>query len=356
MSMGIFKKTFQSRKLLFILKKRSDYNNIASGGISMATGLYNSASYMVDMLTQHGHEAVIELAVDNNDIDRLVTAHQPTHVIIEALWVVPTKFQVLCQLHPSVTWIIRLHSDMPFLAGEGMAMEWIGDYATYPQVLIAPNSQRMHDELGVYLANAAGDRPNRLVHLPNYYPVVTHRPLKKPQRYYVDISCFGAVRPMKNHLLQAVAALKFANDINKQLRFHINTGRIEGKGDSVMRNLIGLFAQVADSGHQLIAHEWMPRDEFVSLCGRMDIAMQVSFSETFNIVAADHVCQGVPLVSSAEIAWSHGWWQAAATDSRQMVRALHRAHRYGRLNTWLNQQGLAKYCQNSRDTWLRWLR
>lgn len=119
-----------------------------------------------------------------------------------------------------------------------------------------------------------------------------------------------------------------------------------------MRNLVGMCAHIADSGHQLIAHQWMPRDEFVSLCGQMDIAMQVSFSETFNIVAADHVSQGVPLVSSSEIAWSSRWWQASPTSSRDISRAMHRAWAHPFLNVLLNKRSLAKYSRNSAATWL----
>jgi len=33
----------------------------------------------------------------------------------------------------------------------------------------------------------------------------------------------------------------------------------------------------------------------------MDICMQVSFSETFNIVAADCIASGVPVIVSSEI-------------------------------------------------------
>jgi hypothetical protein len=40
-------------------------------------------------------ESNIVVVLDNNEIDKYVTKYKPTHVIIEALWVVPTKFHIL---------------------------------------------------------------------------------------------------------------------------------------------------------------------------------------------------------------------------------------------------------------------
>ena len=133
--------------VLFILKRREDYNQHEHNSKGLSTGLFNSATFMVEMLTKSGIEANLEIAIDNNCIDKFVTMHRPTHVIIEALWVVPSKFTILTKLHPSVKWIIRLHSEMPFLAGEGMAMDWLGDYTNNKNIQIAANAPRMLDEV-----------------------------------------------------------------------------------------------------------------------------------------------------------------------------------------------------------------
>ena len=112
-------------KILFLLKRREDYSaKIHGSNVGLSTGLYNSASFMNDMLNELGIESKLSVVIDNNCIDREVTQYQPTHVVIEALWVVPTKFAVLQALHPNVKWIVRLHSELPFLANEGMALHW----------------------------------------------------------------------------------------------------------------------------------------------------------------------------------------------------------------------------------------
>ena len=126
--MGLNFKEKQLPKVLFILKRRSDYNAIEHSNIKLSTGLYNSAEYMNTMLNESGIESHIVVVVDNNCIDREVTKYNPTHVVIEALWVVPDKFEVLHKLHPKVNWIIRLHSEIPFIANEGMAIDWLFKY------------------------------------------------------------------------------------------------------------------------------------------------------------------------------------------------------------------------------------
>lgn len=347
-------------KILFILKRREDYNPIKHSPLGLSTGLFNSASFMVQMLQNSGIDAEIEVAIDNNCIDRLVQKHKPTHVIIEALWVVPSKFSVLTKLHPKVRWIIRIHSEMPFMAGEGMAMDWIGEYINFPTIDIGVNAPRMLNEIQAYLAvKKSWDREQvekRVFYLPNYYPQQYKQKEFNRDKYWIDIGCFGAVRPLKNHMLQAVAALKFAKRIDKQLRFHINSGRIEMKGDPVMNNLRGFFQHLADTGHQLIGHEWAPREEFLETCGTMDIGLQCNFSETFNIVTADLISQGVPIVGSSEIPWACDFFNARATESDEIADILYRTYKLPQVNVWRNQRNLTKYTNKTQAIWAKQFR
>ena len=314
-------------KVLFILKRREDYSAQMHSHIGLSTGLYNSAKFMNDMLVERGVDSVLEIAMDNNCIDRLVNKHKPTHVIIEALWVVPQKFAILCKLHPKVKWIIRLHSEMPFMAGEGMAMDWLGDYSGFKNIIIGVNAPRMMREVALYLKTrntwTDAETSERVVYLPNFYPQEYKTKKFNRNKDWVDVACFGAIRPLKNHLLQAFAAIDFANKLGKKLRFHVNAGRIEMQGQPAINNLKGLFQQIADSGHELINHQWTPREEFLKLCAEMDTGMQCNFSETFNIVGADLISQGVPLIGAAdEIPWAVHGFCADPNDSEDMANKL----------------------------------
>jgi hypothetical protein len=347
--------------ILFILKRREDYNDIVHNPKGLSTGLFNSASFMVDMLNKAGVTANIEVAIDNNCIDRLVTKYKPTHVVIEALWVVPSKFAVLTALHPTVKWVVRLHSEMPFMAGEGMAMDWIADYLSYPQISVGVNAPRMLDEIRAYArikySWAKQETNNRVVYLPNYYPQ-SYWSVKGIVRKLdtVDVGCFGAIRLLKNHLLQAYGALKFAESVNKKLRFHINIGRNEMKGEPVFHNLKAMFMQLAGTGHELVMHEWTPREQFLELCRNMDVGMQCNFSETFNIVGADLISQGVPLVATKEVPWASCLFNADPNSSDSISKALRNSYYLPGLNVRINQHNLTKYTNKTEKIWIKYFK
>lgn len=316
---------------------------------------------MNDMLNENGIESNIVVVVDNNEIDKYVTKYRPTHVIIEALWVTPTKFHILNKLHPNVIWIIRLHSEIPFLANEGMAFDWLGDYLCFDNVIVAVNAKRILDEIRelmlikFYPFVHKSFIEKRVIYLPNYYPQTYTIKDFDRDKEHVDISCFGAIRPLKNHMIQAVAALKFAESIDKKLYFHINTGRIEQKGDSILSNLQSLFSHIHNRGHRLINHGWMPREEFLKVCKTIDIGMQVSFSETFNIVAADLVTQGVPIVGSNEIPWTTKLFSAGPTDSDKITDKLFFTYKFPKLNLKIHKYLLKRYTNKTIKIWLKFL-
>lgn len=344
-------------RVLFILKRRPDYDQTVHNHIGLSTGLYNSASFMDQMLRDAGIESRLAVTIDNNGIDKEVNFFKPTHVIIEALWVVPTKFDILCKLHPSVNWIVRIHSEMPFIASEGIAMDWMSDYVRFPNISIGVNAPRMLDETKFYLQRVHGwsdaEASRRVIYLPNFYPQEFTAKVFNPAPDVINISCFGAIRPLKNQLLQAIAAIKFADSIGRKLRFHVNSGRVEMKGEPVEHNLTALFENIVDTGHILVKHQWCPRDEFLQICAKMDIAMQVSFSETFNIVGADHISQGVPMVCSNEVPWASPKFCANPVDSDDMYNKLLKTWYMPDTNVMDNQTKLVDYTSETKLHWLK---
>jgi hypothetical protein len=338
--------------ILFILKKRQyQYNDNPAYTELKSSGLFNSARFVHEMLLDAGYESNIVQVVDNNEIDRYVTLHDPSHVIIEALWVVPEKFEVLEKLHPNVKWIVRVHSEVPFLANEGIAMEWIFKYLAYKNVYVSFNSYRTHCDMMDLL------HTTRLVYLPNYYPVCHGAPVTTQKNRVLDVGCFGAIRPMKNHVNQAIAAIAFARENRFKLNFHVNSERLESRGAPHLKNLRGIFDNMPDS-YQLIEHGWMDHIDFIALVRQMDIGVQVSFSETFNIVSADFVANGIPMVTSNEIEFVAPFFQAVPTDvddiKRHMKYALwykkHFQH-YVDINLCLLQRNVA----DARTQWLSYL-
>lgn len=365
-------------RVLFILKKRGTSYGPGSGCYSTCTpkcecinkgqkvlkssGLLNSARFVQEMLLESGIESKLVEVIDNNGIDREVTLFKPTHVVIEALWVVPEKFDVLRKLHPNVVWVIRSHSETPFLAGEGISVEWFFKYLKQDNVVISFNTPETTEEFMQLYAYAHPDADptevaDKVVYLPNYYPLSGKvEPYRLDKKDTIDVGCFGAIRPLKNHLIQAIAAVEFAarNDIN--LRFHINSTRVEGNADSHKKNLYALFEGLNSPQFQLVEHGWLDHKDFTALVRTMDIGLQMSFTESFNIVTADFVNAGIPVVVSREIDWVHPWFHANPTDSNDIVDKMERALLYKK---WLarfldlNRNRLKQYSISSKIIWTK---
>jgi hypothetical protein len=107
----------------------------------------------------------------------------------------------------------------------------------------------------------------------------------------------------------------------------------------------------------LVEHQWVEHDAFKKLIAEMDISMQVSFTETFNIVSADAVSAGVPIVVSDEIAWASKFSKAEPTSFDSIISALKRVWslRYIGIQR-LDYAGLIAYNKYSVKLWLEYIR
>lgn len=312
------------KRVLFIIKRQLGYN----GSPVPSKGLFNSALFVVNALRLDGYEAVLVEVVDGNDIDREVTKHRPSHCILEALWATPAKVAELSRLHTGVHFIVRIHSKTPFLATEGVAIEWLRSY----DVPIACNARAPMKDLKGLLKHEP-------VYLPNIYHPTTPFQQKRLEGKSPNlfVGCLGAIRPLKNQLLQAVAAIHYAERTKRTLVFHINT-RVEQGGEQVLKNIRALFA---NGKHRLVQHGWCDSHEQVlAIVKSLDISMQVSYTETFNIVSADAVWRGVPIVVSHEVEWARPEVKADPNSLQSMIEAMQHTERAGEQGTKLNHTTL----------------
>ena len=329
-------------KALFICKIRLSYGN--------SYGLLNSASFVVSHLNSIGFSSKLVSAEDANVVDRLITENDPLLVVIEALWITPAKLNEIMSLkrHSKRIFIIRLHSRSTFIANEGIAFEWLHGYRElgFRNLIIAPNNEEFAKDLKelCYLQS---------IYLPNIYnpPDYTFEPYEY-DRSVIKIGCFGAVRPMKNHLTQALAAIRFAKNSNKDLEFHINSTRMEQQGDQVVKNVRNLFA-MHNSRYRLIEHDWLSHKDFVQLIRQMDYGLQVSLTETFNIIAADFVNNDISLIGSQSMEWLPSRFQVQNPNSTtEIVQKLEYCNGFlGYLFSNSAKKSLEKYNKQAKKIW-----
>lgn len=329
-------------KILFLCKKRVD-----SYGISY--GLLNSANFVINYLNKIGIAAELITCIDANEIDKYVTQKNPTIVIIEALWVTPEKIYELMNIgrHRNRSWIIRIHSKVSFLANEGIAIKWLMGYSklsrNFKNFYIAPNTEEITNDLREHF------NLNTL-YLPNIYEPMTevNKRIIVKKREEVHMGCFGAIRPMKNQLIQAIAAIKFADRNNLKLYFHMNGNRNEQNGDNIQKNIIHLFRH--HPKHTLIQHNWLSHSDFLELIKEMDYGLQVSLNESFNIVCADFVYVGIPIVTS-EIDWMPKLCNVMPSSSESIYHGLERIKKNYQYAINESKKSLDNYNKLAKNQW-----
>jgi hypothetical protein len=331
-------------KILFICKKRlSEY------GISI--GLNNSSAFISNYLNKKGIESKSISVTDANSIDKEVFEYKPTHVVIQALWVPAYKFKelLLIKRYKNIKWIVSIHSKIPFLANEGIAIKWLNEYKDlqkdFSNLIISANSKETVDCIRKALKI-------NCIYLPNIYMPLYYFNKFKNKSNIINIGCFGAVRPLKNQLIQAMAAIAYGDKYKKIIHFHMNGKRTEQKGDIVLKNIQELFK---NTKHSLIEHEWKNHKEFLNLVNTMDIGLQVSLTETFNIVAADFVHCFKPIVISPEISWASFISKANPHDINDIVEKIHKNLKCN-LSVHLNYFKLYLSNKKSGKKWLSYLK
>ena len=338
-------------KVLFVLKRRENFDPVKHNEISLQCGLYNSIFYVHNMLLSQNIESQISICIDNNCINGYIYKFKPTHVIIEALWVVPEKIKLLQSMYPEIKWIVRLHSAIPFFSIESsQSMKWTAEYVKIPNVFIGVNDMRLFQEMNIYLSNI---EKMRIMYLPNYYPTDNFKKYNKNllEKETINISCFGAIRPFKNLLTQAIASIEFCKRNDKKLVFHVNSERNELNGGTVFTNLVDMFSNLNEYEYKLVCHPWTTRTEFLEICETIDIGLQVSFTETFNIVSADLLSNGVPILGSSEIPWLNNLYTASPVDVEDIVNKMSYIYKNAEQNVKDNQESLTRYTRDTIKFW-----
>ena len=126
------------------------------------------------------------------------------------------------------------------------------------------------------------------------------------------------MRPYKNVLTAAAAALEVGQRLRvTDLEFWISGGRREGGGQTIFAAIQQMYLNVPRA--KVVERNWQSWPQFLTTVGSMDLLLQPSYTEGFNMVTADGIAQGVASVVSDAIAWAPRNWQAATDDASDIA-------------------------------------
>ncbi len=335
------------KKLLLIVK----VNSLSKNKSVNNNALTHAAQSTLDSLSKSDYLLANHWEVeDNNGIYLGIHEHQPDYVIIDGLWVVPEKFKELGNLYPKIKWIIRIHSEIPFVAQEGIFSDWLYKYLNIENVYIAFNSKNIYKAA----ISSIDQYKKSMIYLPNLYvlndPNVVES-IKMRHKEKIKIGIFGAARILKNQYAQAFAALDFAETLDKPLELFININTRDPNGLPIYLNIINLIKNHPSKRHTIKMVEWTTRENFLNMLSEIDISMQVSLTETFNLVSCDSLLMNTPVIGSGEIPWLSKLSSCRPTHHKSIVNALYRAYFFPEVNVYLNKRNLIKYVNRSLKEW-----
>jgi hypothetical protein len=293
------------------------YKNFAANANISHIGLGVSALNTSKVLKRHGVNATAFAINSVNDLDAFLVAHpQTTHVVVAAAWLPALDLGKLAIRYPGVEFACNIHSNVGFLQADANGVALLGSYVHLQRELLNFRVSGNNSEFVNWLTLAYTVEAE---YLPNLYDLDSTVPVNRPvyNGGALRIGAFGASRPLKNFMSAAGAAVAIAKELRVPVEFWMSGGRPEG-GAAIERAISALIASQASVTLNVL--NWSAWPEFLDHLETMHLMIQVSYSESFNIVTADGIARGVPSVVSEVITWAPKRWVARIDDSLDVAR------------------------------------
>lgn len=243
-----------------------------------------------------------------------------THVIVSAPWMPTNMLRYLAATFPTVNFAMNCHSNVGFLQADTNGIRLIRENlalqsGTY-NFRVAGNSKRFCK----FIVDAYG---NPCAYLPNMYFVdgstVVHRPGWPITRGVLRLGAYGAIRSQKNLLVAAASAIEISRELKAQVEFHINSQRDDGpETKRILRAIQMMISGLPNI--TLVQDGWPSWPDFRRIVGNNHVLLNTSYTESFCMVAADGVAEGVPSVVSSAITWLPNNWKADVDDCFDVAR------------------------------------
>lgn len=314
------------------------------------TGLAVSATNTARVLRANGVDAMVKPIKDADELEKLILSQSPSHVVVNALWIPTLEMTRLVYAYPEVTFSTLVHSNIAFLQVEPNGIKLLREAVDLELSSIGNFRVAANSRAGMRGIQDAWEAPS--IYLPNLYyldeTVRSHRP--RWNGGTLRIGAFGALRPLKNPTGSAFAALAIATNLGTNLEFHINTGRNDGGWAG---KLVAAVEAITNNlpNVTLVKDPWSHWAGFRRLVRHMHLLLQPSFTESFNVVTADGVAEGIPSVVSDVIEWAPDHWKSPPDNTEAIART-------GRAllsDSHAGQDGVEALKRHNQDGLLQWV-
>jgi hypothetical protein len=323
------------------------YKNFAANRNISHIGLGVAAINTAKVLRREGIEAHVWPILNSADLRERLRQTPSKHVIVSAPWIPSAELQAMAIEFPGTEFAVNCHSNVGFLQADRNGVQLVRELMELElgthNIHLAGNCRRFCDWIQTAFASPC-------MYLPNLYYTDEHA--HRPHRPFAGgdlrIGIFGATRPLKNLMSAAAAAIEIARELRAPLELWMSGGRAEGGGETVLASVREMLTGLPNV--KLVLNGWQSWPKFRQVVSHMHLLLQPSYTESFNMVTADGVAEGVPSVVSSAIDWAPAYWQADVDDARDIARVGrmllndHRAVRDGlQALTAYTNEGVAAY-------------
>ena len=293
------------------------YKNFAAVRNISHIGLGVSAINTAKVLRRAGIKTEVWPILSAADLRKRLGASETKHVIISAPWIPSVDLQSLSADFPETHFAVNCHSNVGFLQADRNGVKLVRETMEVElgthNVHLAGNSRRFC----AWIRSAFGAP---CVYLPNLYWLEPGARFSRPPftEGTLRVGVFGATRPLKNLMSAGAAALEISRSLRIGLELWLSSGRAEGSGDTILGALQEMFRGLPNI--KLVMNGWQPWPKFRRIVAYMHLLMQPSYTESFNMVTADGVAEGVPSVVSSAIDWAPEHWKANVDDVMDIAR------------------------------------
>lgn len=296
------------------------YRNLAANRNISHIGLGVTAMNSAKFLRSAGVEAEVWPIGNARELgERMAGARGSaavTHVVVSAPWIPTLELAGMVAGFPNTQFAVNCHSNLGFLQADPNAVRLVREGTDLERTnwnfRVAANNRR----LATWLTDAYGVPSTWLPNL--YYLDHCARIPRAPfSGGTLRVGAFGATRPLKNFMTAAGAAVQIAAALRTDAELWMSAGRNEGGGSAAeaIRQMIQGVRHI-----RFVESGWQSWPQFRQTVRSMHLLLQPSYTETFNVVTADGVAEGVPSVVSEAIDWAPDSWKARVDDVSDVAR------------------------------------